>query len=193
MKTITGKIAKVSVVTDQPTPVPPPALHEAMERPAHLQGATYKIKTPLSDHALYITINDIVIDGNLRPYELFINSKAMSDFQWIVALTRIVSSVLRKGGEYHFLIEELKSVVNPNGGYFKKGVWMPSLVAEIGEVFESHLIQRGLLAPKNSVVLKDIPEVVKPKGSQCPNCGAFSLIKTEGCEKCLECSFSRCG
>lgn len=193
MKTITGKISKVSVVTDAESVKPNNEFHEAMERPAYLQGATYKIKTPLSQHALYVTINDVEIDGALRPYEIFINSKAMTDFQWIVALTRIVSAVLRKGGEYLFLVDELKSVVNPNGGYFKKGVWMPSLLAEIGEVFEGHLIQRGLLSPKAPVILDAIPEVTKPKGSQCPNCGAFSLIKTEGCEKCLDCGYSRCG
>ena len=126
-------------------------MHEKVERPEMLLGSTYKIKTPLSEHALYVTINDIVLNPGTphelrRPFELFINSKNMDHFQWIVALTRIVSAVFRKGGDVTFLVEELRSVFDPKGGYFKKGGrFMPSLVAEIGDVLESHLRLIGLL------------------------------------------------
>ena len=126
-------------------------MHEKVERPEMLLGSTYKISTPLSDHALYVTVNDIVLNSGTehelrRPFEMFINSKNMDHFQWIVALTRIISAVFRKGGDIAFLVEELRSVFDPSGGYFKKGgKFMPSLVAEIGDVLESHLRMIGLL------------------------------------------------
>ena len=126
-------------------------MHERLERPEMLVGSTYKVKTPLSDHALYITINDLVLNEDTeheqrRPFEVFINSKNMEHFQWIVALTRIISAVFRKGGDVTFLVEELRSVFDPRGGYFKKGgKYMPSLVAEIGDVIEAHMRTIGLL------------------------------------------------
>ena len=126
-------------------------MHEKLERPEMLLGSTYKIKTPLSDHALYITINDIVLNPDnehelRRPFEVFINSKNMEHFQWVLALTRIISAVFRKGGDVTFLVEELRSVFDPSGGYFKKGgKFMPSLVAEIGEVIETHMKLIGLI------------------------------------------------
>ncbi|NKC14754.1 MAG: NrdJb [Gammaproteobacteria bacterium] len=126
-------------------------MHEKLERPEMLFGSTYKIKTPLSDHALYITINDLVLNEGTeheqrRPFEVFINSKNMEHFQWIVALTRIISAVFRKGGDVTFLVEELRSVFDPGGGYFKRGgKFMPSLVAEIGEVIECHMRMIGLI------------------------------------------------
>jgi hypothetical protein len=124
---------------------------EQVERPDVLIGSTYKIKSPLFEHALYVTINDIVLNEGTeheqrRPFEVFINSKNMDHFQWIVALTRIMSAVFRKGGDVTFLVEELKAVFDPRGGYFKSGgVYMPSIVAEIGGVIEEHLKSIGLI------------------------------------------------
>jgi hypothetical protein len=126
-------------------------MHEKVERPDTLIGATYKIKSPLFEHALYVTINDIVLNAGTeyelrRPFEIFINSKNMDHFQWIVALTRIMSAVFRKGGDVTFLVEELKAVFDPRGGYFKAGgVYMPSIVAELGAVIEQHMKMIGLL------------------------------------------------
>ena len=126
-------------------------MHEKLERPEILIGATYKIKSPLFEHALYVTINDIVLNAGTefesrRPFEIFINSKNMDHFQWIVALTRIMSAVFRKGGDVTFLVEELKAVFDPRGGYFKAGgVYMPSIVAELGNIVEQHLTMIGLL------------------------------------------------
>jgi hypothetical protein len=126
-------------------------MHEKLERPEMLLGSTYKIKTPHSEHALYITINDVLLNPDTehehrRPFEIFINSKNMEHYQWIVALTLIMSAVFRKGGDVTFLVEELRSVFDPSGGYFKKGgKFMPSLVAEIGEVIESHMRMIGLM------------------------------------------------
>ena len=138
----------------QPAPAPQDnivQLHEKLERPEMLIGSTYKVKTPLSEHALYVTINDIILNAGTenelrRPFEIFINSKNMDHFQWIVALTRIISAVFREGGDVTFLVEELRSVFDPRGGYFKKGgKYMPSLVAEIGDAIECHMRMIGLL------------------------------------------------
>lgn len=114
-------------------------INETTARPEQLVGTTYKIKTPTSEHAIYITINDILIEGKLYPYEMFINSKDVADYQWVAALTRVVSAVFRKGGETSFLVNELKAVFDPKGGYFRKGGFVPSLVADIGNILEKHL------------------------------------------------------
>ncbi len=134
-----------------PTEAPPEHMHEDVERPEELRGYTYKIKTPLSDHALYITINDMILNVGTRheqhlPFEIFVNSKNMEHFQWVLALTRVISAVFRKGGDITFLADELQQVFDPQGGYFKKGgKFMPSLVAEIGEVIETHMKRIGLI------------------------------------------------
>ena len=126
-------------------------MHERIERPEVLIGSTYKIKSPLVEHAMYVTINDIVLNAGTghehrRPFEVFINSKSMEHFQWIVALTRIMSAVFRKGGDVTFLVEEMKAVFDPKGGYFKAGgVYMPSLVAELGAIVEEHLKSIGMI------------------------------------------------
>ncbi|MCD9085599.1 NrdJb [Stenotrophomonas sp. SY1] len=145
--------AKAPVVV---APVESPAdnivhMHERIERPEVLIGSTYKIKSPLVEHAFYVTINDIVLNQGTehelrRPFEIFINSKSMEHFQWIVALTRIMSAVFRKGGDVTFIVDEMKAVFDPKGGYFKAGgVYMPSLVAELGSIVEDHMKSIGLL------------------------------------------------
>ncbi|WP_371183682.1 TSCPD domain-containing protein [Xanthomonas sacchari] len=126
-------------------------MHERIERPDVLIGSTYKIKSPLVEHAMYVTLNDIVLNAGTehelrRPFEIFVNSKSMEHFQWIVALTRIMSAVFRKGGDVTFLVDEMKAVFDPKGGYFKAGgVYMPSLVAELGSIVEEHMKSIGLL------------------------------------------------
>ena len=142
--------AKVEIVQDAPEDNVI-QMHERIERPEVLIGSTYKIKSPLVEHAMYVTINDIVLNAGTehelrRPFEVFINSKSMDHFQWIVALTRIMSAVFRKGGDVTFLVEEMKAVFDPKGGYFKAGgVYMPSLVAELGMIVEDHLKTIGML------------------------------------------------
>ncbi len=150
------KAAQAGVAPAAPATLEPPKaeviqMHEQIERPEVLVGSTYKIKSPLFEHSLYVTINDIVLNQGTehelrRPFEVFINSKNMEHFQWIVALTRIMSAVFRKGGDVTFLVEELKAVFDPRGGYFKAGgVYMPSIVAELGAVIEQHLKSIGLM------------------------------------------------
>ena len=204
-----GKLAESNIVH----------MHEKVERPEMLLGSTYKIKTPLSEHSLYVTINDIILNAGTehelrRPYEVFINSKNMDHFQWIVALTRIISAVFRKGGDVTFLVEELRSVFDPRGGYFKKGgKYMPSLVAELGDAIECHLRMIGMLkdddldehqqklvAEKRAQyesTVKTAEENVPsefPDGAQlCMKCSTKAMIKMDGCMTCLNCGDSKCG
>jgi hypothetical protein len=202
-------------------------MHESVERPETLVGSTYKIKSPLFEHALYVTINDIVLNKGTeheqqRPFEIFINSKNMDHFQWIVALTRIMSAVFRKGGDVTFLVEEMKAVFDPRGGYFKAGgVYMPSIVAEIGSVVEQHLktigmihdpeisaSQRALMEEKRAAYESgqktaedtdpELPEAEAAGGfpanaSLCGKCNTKALVLMDNCQTCLNCGYSKCG
>ena len=196
-------------------------MHEKLERPEMLLGSTYKVKTPLSEHALYITINDVILNQGTehekrRPFEIFINSKNMDHFQWIVALTRIVSAVFRKGGDVTFLVDELRSVFDPRGGYFKKGgKYMPSLVAEIGDAIECHMRMIGLLkdegldehqqkliaekkaqfekAAKQAEDAEASSSEFPPSAQLCGKCSTKAVIKMDGCMTCLNCGDSKCG
>lgn len=196
----------------------PMVMNETIGRPEFLLGTTYKIKPPVSEHALYITINDIVLNADTDhesrfPYEIFINSKSMEHFQWVIALTRVISAVFRKGGDITFLMEELLSVHDPSGGYYKKGgVFVPSLVAEIGSVIERHMkalgiiqseelndTQKRLIAEKRAAYEAkqqplDTPETAFPEGaSSCKKCHQKSVIMMDGCLTCLNCGDSKCG
>lgn len=196
------------------------AMNERMERPEALTGTTYKVKTPVDEASMYITINDVVLNKGTdqecrHPFEIFINSKNMDKFQWIVGLTRIISAVFRKGGDVAFLVDELKSVFDPNGGYFKRGgVYMPSMVAEIGQVLETHLTSTGLIEKlelddsqkalieekrkqfeaKAEPAPKAEGEDGFPEGAQlCPKCSTKALVLMDGCMTCLNCGDSKCG
>ncbi|GGK67400.1 TSCPD domain-containing protein [Amphritea balenae] len=203
-------------------------VHENLTRPDFLMGSTYKIKTPMSEHALYITINDILLNQGTEheqrhPYEIFINSKNMDHFMWVVALTRVISAVFRKGGDVTFMAEELKAVFDPKGGYFKKGgKFMPSLVAEIGEAIEGHLKMIGLLEEpgldQHQQQILDEKRAEYEKRSSagsagtdsaaavnddnggfpadaivCNKCSTKAAILMDGCYTCLNCGDSKCG
>ena len=173
-------------------------LSEPLDRPAALEGQTYKVKWPGSEHALYITINDIVIAGHRRPFEVFINSKNMEHFAWTVALTRMISAVFRRGGDISFVVEELKAVFDPRGGAWMEGRYIPSILAAIGGVIERHLIDIGFIAGEG-LGLKADPKAEAvavgeaPRGKACPSCGSYDLRMVEGCLTCASCGFSKCG
>lgn len=196
-------------------------MHETVERPEVLVGSTYKLKTPehVSAHAMYITINDIVLNEGTehelrRPFEVFINSKNMDHFQWIVALTRIMSAVFRKGGDVTFLVEELHSVFDPRGGYWNKGRFVPSLISEIGDVIETHLIKIGMLKSnepdehqkaliekkKAELAAKEVESAEEsetldfPETAElCSKCNHKAVVMMDGCMTCLNCGDSKCG
>ncbi|MBT4162216.1 MAG: NrdJb [Gammaproteobacteria bacterium] len=220
---IEQKIVGYSIKRDEEPEAPrkpvKDVMHEEIARPDELRGYTYKIKTPLSDHAMYITINNIVLNQNTEheqehPFEVFINSKNMEQFQWILALTRVISAVFRKGGDSAFLAEELMQVFDPQGGYFKKGGrFMPSLVAEIGEVLETHMKKIGLikdeelseahlalLAEKRAALEGTAANAEEaepgdyPPGAQlCKKCNVTATVLMDGCMTCLNCGESKCG
>ena len=174
-------------------------------RPKELEGTTYKIKTPLSPDALYLTINDIIEEGTgrRRPYELFINTKNLQHLSWIVAMTRLISAVFRKEPDPSFLVDELKSIYDPNGGYFSEGKYIPSLAADIGLVVEKHLTKIGMIKKNGNGNPAPVPVADdKKKDSQkqdqskfmiCPQCNDKSLYFQENCLKCLNCGYSKCG
>jgi len=194
-------------------------MHEKLERPEMLVGSTYKVKTPISDHAMYVTINDIILNEGTefekrRPFEIFINSKNLDHYQWIVALTRIISAVFRKGGDVTFLVDELKAVFDPRGGYWQPGgKFMPSIIAELGYIVEKHLIAIGLLSnPELDEGQKQLIEEKRaefeaqtkqqdafadasyPEGAQlCSKCNTVALVMMDGCMTCLACGDSKCG
>ena len=195
-------------------------MHENVERPEMLVGATYKIKTPQSEHALYVTVNDMVLNHGTKyevrqPFEIFINSKNMDHFQWVVALTRVISAVFRKGGDVTFLVDEMKAVFDPQGGYFKPGGggFMPSIVAEIGFALESHMKMIGLIkeekmpAGQREMIQAKRAEYDNLKGPTededsgdfpadsklCAKCVTKAVIIMDGCLTCLNCGDSKCG
>lgn len=200
MHKIEQKIVGYKVVdkSEQAVEAVKETMHEGILRPVDLHGATYKIKTPQSEHALYITINNMELDGVVHPYEMFINSKNMDHFQWVIALTRLVSAVWRKGGDSKFLVEELKNVFDPKGGYYKRGgVYMPSLVAEIGSVIEQHLKSIGVIAVVIDEHQQAFLEAKKEecKGAEmqlCGKCNVKALVLLDGCMTCTNCGDSKC-
>jgi len=197
-------------------------MHETLERPEKLIGSTYKLKVPehVSGHAIYITINDIILNEGTehelrRPFEVFINTKNLDHYQWIVALTLIMSAVFRKGGDVTFIVEELRSVFDPRGGYWNKGKYMPSIIAEIGEMIERHLIDIGMLkAPELDAHQQSLIEEKKAElaaeseastddsngeeawmanATLCGKCHQKAAVLRDGCQTCLNCGDSKCG
>jgi ribonucleoside-diphosphate reductase alpha chain len=203
---VTGSVLSVSEASDK-TPFEAPEqaqggeviyLSEPLERPAALEGHTYKVKWPGSEHALYITINDVVISGHRRPFEVFINSKNMEHFAWTVALTRMISAVFRRGGDISFVVEELKAVFDPRGGAWMEGRYIPSILAAIGGVIERHLIAIGFIEGEGLGLKSDPKAEVMvvggaPRGAACPSCGSYAMQMKEGCMTCNDCGHSKCG
>ncbi|GLT08392.1 ribonucleoside-diphosphate reductase, adenosylcobalamin-dependent [Sulfitobacter porphyrae] len=200
---VTGSVLSVSDTKSEDKPVlvgeggEVVYMSEPLDRPSELEGNTYKVKWPDSEHALYITINDIVLNGHRRPFEVFINSKNMEHFAWTVALTRMISAVFRRGGDVSFVVEELKAVFDPRGGAWMKGKYIPSILAAIGGVIEQHMIATGFIAGEG-LGLKTDPQarvvgLDAPRGKACPSCGQFDMRMIEGCMTCASCGHSKCG
>jgi ribonucleoside-diphosphate reductase alpha chain len=179
---------------------------QPLDRPGELPGKTYKLKWPDSDHAIYITINDVIRDGRRRPFEIFINSKNMDHYAWTVALTRMISAVFRRGGDVSFVVEELKAVFDPRGGQWMEGRYVPSLLAAIGDVIESHLIDIGFMPGHEQIAQKAVGAAAEAAAhaaggatglraagrTQCPKCATAGMVHQEGCDLCLSCGYSKC-
>ena len=199
---VTGSVLSVSdkseAVPQADTGADVVYLSTPFDRPEALEGHTYKLKWPGSEHAIYVTINDTVINGHRRPFEIFINSKNMEHFAWTVALTRMISAVFRRGGDVSFVVEELKAVFDPRGGAWVQGRYIPSILAAIGGVIEQHLIRIGFIEGEG-LGLKTDPQALRmvagdtPQGKACPSCGAYEMVMIEGCMTCRACGYSKCG
>jgi ribonucleoside-diphosphate reductase alpha chain len=192
---ITGSVLEV-----KPADAPVPAGQDAndlMLRSDKLTGVTYKLRWPDSEHAMYVTINDIEQDSVRRPFEIFINSKNLEHYAWVVALTRMISAVFRRGGEVAFVAEELKQVFDPRGGHWTNGRYVPSLVAAIGEIIERHMIETGFLQPAETLVARPAthPTGVSTAvriGPLCPKCSQPGLVHEAACLSCVHCGWSKC-
>jgi len=168
-------------------------LSDPFDRPEALEGHTYKLKWPGSEHAIYVTINDTVIAGHRRPFEIFINSKNMEHYAWTVALTRMISAVFRRGGDVSFVVEELKAVFDPRGGAWVQGQYIPSILAAIGGVIEQHLVRIGFIDGAGLGLVSDPAAQTGARPSGCPSCGAYEMVMIEGCMTCRACGHSKCG
>ena len=172
-------------------------MSEPLDRPQALEGSTYKLKWPDSEHAIYLTVNDIIINGHRRPFEVFINSKNMEHFAWTVALTRMISAVFRRGGDVSFVVEELKAVFDPRGGAWQNGKYIPSILAAIGGVLERHMISIGFLEGEGMGLKSDpqaqVVNMDGNRGKACPSCGQYEMRMVEGCMTCMSCGHSKCG
>jgi ribonucleoside-diphosphate reductase alpha chain len=193
---ITGSVLEIKADEAQASPgnIGGPDL---MVRSDKLDGTTYKLRWPDSEHAMYVTINDIELDGIRRPFEIFINSKNLEHYSWVVALTRMISAVFRRGGEVAFVAEELKQVFDPRGGQWSNGRYVPSLVAAIGDIIERHMIETGFLAPTEISFAKAIPQPASGAaraqlGPLCPKCSQPGLVREAGCLSCMHCGWSKC-
>ncbi|MEC9346379.1 MAG: adenosylcobalamin-dependent ribonucleoside-diphosphate reductase [Pseudomonadota bacterium] len=207
-KPATDGQAELPLTVAAPAPKPKDAFESGgivymtkpLDRPEVLPGQTYKLKWPESDHAIYITLNDVIQDGRRRPFEIFINSKNVEHFAWTVALTRMISAVFRRGGDVSFIVEELKAVFDPRGGAWMGGRYVPSMLAAIGEVIETHMVSIGFMAdPKDKTRAVErmkvaVGEQGRPTAAlgQCPRCGDAGLARQEGCDTCYSCGYSKC-
>lgn len=178
------------------------------ERPSALYGSTYKITPPTMNAALYVTINDLVLpDGTRRPFEVFLNSKDVTHAQWMTAVTRLLSAVLRQPLPFEFAIAEMKETVDPNGAYFipkgnpgGKGK-CGGIVAHIGRVLEEHCKASGAIkktepqaAQKLALAEKKAEAEARGIAKQtCPKCGMQGMVMMDGCLTCVECGDSKCG
>lgn len=200
---VTGSVLSVSETTEKAPEIETGAeviyMAEPLDRPQTLEGNTYKLKWPDSEHAIYVTVNDVIINGHRRPFEVFINSKNMEHFAWTVALTRMISAVFRRGGDVSFVVEELKAVFDPRGGAWVQGKYIPSILAAIGSVLEQHMVNIGFLAGEGMGLKEDphynkeVVNLTESRGKACPSCGQYDLHMVEGCMTCRSCGHSKCG
>nr|WP_325248420.1 adenosylcobalamin-dependent ribonucleoside-diphosphate reductase [Amylibacter sp.] len=199
---VTGSVLSVSEESESVPEIDTGAdvvyIAEPLDRPEALDGHTYKMKWPESEHAIYITINDIIQNGQRRPFEVFINSKNMEHYAWTLALTRMISAVFRRGGDVSFVVEELKAVFDPRGGAWVRGRYIPSMLAAIGSVIEEHMVRINFIDGEGQHLKTDPhAEIIQMKtparGKSCPSCGGMGLQMVEGCMTCLDCGHSKCG
>jgi len=180
-------------------------------RPDIVPGNTHKVKWPTTGDNIYITVTNV--DG--EPLELFIKHQDSSIGEWTDALSRMVTGVMRRGGDLRFIVDQLSKVGSTSGGAFVDGVYRPSVVAAIAGVVEKEFKSLGVyeraigmpignnkndeaeptaeaLQAKDATERKD-EHVSVANGAPCPNCKQPFLRRESGCDSCALCGYLRCG
>ena len=172
------------------------------ERPAIVDAKVYKLKSGFVKHSVYITLGYIQQGGRNRPIEIFVNSKDLTKNAEYAVLTRLISAIFRKSVNPVFILEELSSIHDPNGGYHKKGKYIYSFYSEIADVIERFFKEIGcleekeesILAPEVSEALAAAEAKVNTDFQICPDCNQRSVRMENGCLTCIdpECGYSKC-
>lgn len=164
------------------------------DRPARLEGCTYKIKWPSLASALYLTVNHD--PETLQPFEIFMASKDARYHDWMTVTTTMITSIFRRGDDIEFVARELQQVQSLNDSAFVEGKHHASLPAYIGYKLDQHIFSlrnTDASVPNNEPADKT-PSIATPKpiGTRCPQCSQLTLVHTEGCKACTSCGFSSC-
>lgn len=167
------------------------------KRPEVLSARVYKLKSSFVEDSLYITLAYVEnADRTKRPFELFINSKDLTKSAEYTVLTRLISSIFRRSDDPTFIIEELNSIFDPNGGHFKEGKYYHSIYGEIGDVIALFFHDIGILKRKVHQPKAPMLQIQHEHNDfkVCPKCSKKTLKVENGCNTCInpECAFSRC-
>jgi hypothetical protein len=161
------------------------------KRPKQLDSRTYKIKASTGyDHAYYISISNVVLNEGtqlkeVRPYEIFINTKDKINVQWVHALTFMMSAIFRKGGEYMFLLDELREVSSPNAGWFGQHTrggnprYIESMVSAIADTIAYHVEQTCGVGVKEIELSSEAKDIIEEKKTEYLKKHTLSELSTD--------------
>ncbi len=176
-----------------------------IKRPETVEARVYKLKSGFVSHSVYVTMGYIWEGTHPRPIEIFINSKDLTRAAEYAVLTRLISAIFRKSSDPTFILEELKSIHDPNGGYIKKTGYVHSFYSEIADVIEKFFNDMKMLAPTSPQVAETvevIQQIADPDTGQidnmeykiCPECQQRTLCNENGCPTCMnpDCNYTKC-
>lgn len=180
-----------------------------LKRPDVVDAKVYKIKSPFVKFNVYVTLGYIMEYGRKRPIEIFINSKDLTHSAQYAVLTRLISAIFRRAGDAQFILEELRSIYDPNGGYFKEGKYIHSFYSEVADVIERFFRDEGILHVPEQGQQINIPIKTQltsqhnvtddeddPTNNNtfkiCPECNSRTLKFENGCEFCVQCGYTKC-
>ena len=171
---------------------------EVMTRPEVVDAKVYKLKSAFVKNSVFVTLSYTSDNGEIRPIEIFINSKDLSRSHEYVILTRLISAVFRRGADVMFILEELQGILDPEGGRFKEGNYYHSLYAEIAEVIQNFFYDVGILKIPEENTIPNDGMLEKQDSSHnenfkiCPTCNSKTLKVENGCDMCVQCGYSKC-
>lgn len=172
-------------------------------RPEVVKAKVYKLRSGFVKQGVYITLGYIEQNGRNRPIEIFINSKDLTKNAEYAVLTRLISAIFRKSANPVFILEELSSIHDPNGGYYKNGKYIHSFYSEIADVIERFFTEIGCIGneDENSHLDKQVTEALESAQPQvntefhiCPECNQRTVKMENGCLTCMnpDCTYSKC-